>query len=119
MRRPTSRTPRSLTRRSLRRPSTLVTLGAGVVLGCSVLAPGLAGATPPVVVPTPPLIATLGTPGCSPGAAGCGQALLYPSGGDVDAAGNIYTADTANGQIEAWDASGNQLWRVGQTVSNR
>ena len=67
----------------------------------------------------PPLVTTYGNPGCTPGSTGCGLALVYPSGGAVDASGTLYTADTANGQIEAWDASGTLRWRVGQSASNK
>jgi sugar lactone lactonase YvrE len=69
--------------------------------------------------PTPTYIDTIGNPRCTPGAAGCGEALMYSSGGDVGKNGNIYTADTGNGQVEAWGASGSLLWRVGQETANK
>ncbi|MDX6323868.1 MAG: tripartite motif-containing protein 71, partial [Nocardioidaceae bacterium] len=44
---------------------------------------------------------------------------MYSSGGDTDTVGNIYTADTGNGQVEAFDPNGNLLWRAGQEVANK
>jgi len=97
----------------------LLALGAAAALGSALLTPGAASAAVPPPPPTPPLITTYGSPGCAPGSTGCGLALVYPSGGAVDESGNLYTADTANGQIEAWDGNGNLLWRVGQSATNK
>lgn len=76
---------------------------------------GIASATPPVV---PTVVGVLGQAVCDAGSASCGRALIYPSGGDVDAAGNIYTADTGNDEIEKWDPAGNMVWRVGLLSGN-
>jgi hypothetical protein len=42
-----------------------------------------------------------------------GHAGMYPSGVDVDPAGNIYAADTGNSQIEKYGPGGALLWRQG------
>ena len=41
------------------------------------------------------------------------HATMYPSGLDVDAAGNAYIADTGNDQVVALRPDGSQIWRVG------
>jgi tripartite motif-containing protein 71 len=68
-------------------------------LGTTVLAPG-AGA-----VTTPSYALTAGGPG---------HAVMYPSGLDVDAQGNVYVADTGGDAVAAYNASGTRLWQVGE-----
>jgi tripartite motif-containing protein 71 len=47
------------------------------------------------------------------GGGAAGHAGMYPSGVDVDPAGNIYAADTGNSQIEKYGPGGVLLWRQG------
>jgi DNA-binding beta-propeller fold protein YncE len=68
----------------------LALLVAGV-LGLGVLIATPAGA----VTTAPTYVRTIGS---------SGQAALYPSGLDVDAAGNVYVADTGNDQVEMYPA---------------
>ena len=42
-----------------------------------------------------------------------GHAQMYPSGLDMDDAGNIYVADTGDDEVEAYDDSGDELWVTG------
>ena len=42
-----------------------------------------------------------------------GHADMYPSGIDVDSAGNLYVADTGDDQVQAYDSAGQLLWEVG------
>jgi len=42
-----------------------------------------------------------------------GHAPMYPSGVDVDAAGNVYIADTGDDQVQSYNASGGIRWVVG------
>jgi tripartite motif-containing protein 71 len=44
---------------------------------------------------------------------GSGHAQIYGSGGDVDAAGNLYVADTGNDQVKKYSPAGTLLWNVG------
>ena len=44
---------------------------------------------------------------------GPGHAAIYASGVDVDAAGNVYVADTGNDQIKKYGPAGKLLWNVG------
>ncbi len=44
---------------------------------------------------------------------GPAHAATYPSGLDVDSAGNVYVADTGNDQVAAYGSNGVQRWRVG------
>jgi DNA-binding beta-propeller fold protein YncE len=44
---------------------------------------------------------------------GPGHAEMYPSGLEVDAAGNLYVADTGNDQVASYAPDGRQRWRVG------
>jgi sugar lactone lactonase YvrE len=48
-----------------------------------------------------------------------GHATMYPSGMDVDPAGNMYVADTGNDQVVAYSPTGAQLWRVGSEVGGK
>ncbi len=41
------------------------------------------------------------------------HATIYASGIDVDAAGNVYVADTGNDQVKAYNRSGTLLWNRG------
>jgi len=41
------------------------------------------------------------------------HATMYPSGVSVDAAGNVYLADTGNDQVKAYNRSGTLLWNRG------
>ena len=70
--------------------------------GTAPLGLGAAAAAP--VVPT--YLTSAGAPG------GVGHAAIYPSGLDVDSSGNVYVADTANGQIVSYAANGSTRWRV-------
>src|SRR5438552_11252151 len=54
--------------------------------------------------PTPQYVRTIGGPG---------HAEMYPSGLDVGPGGVVYVADTGGDQVAAYDATDNQLWRVG------
>ena len=77
-------------------------------------------AVPASAAPAPPVyVKTLGNPDCRPGEPDCGQALMYSSGGDVDAAGNIFIADTGNSQVASFTQAGTQRWRVGQGQGNK
>ncbi len=49
---------------------------------------------------------------------GSGHAQMYASGGDVDAAGNLYVADTGNDQVKKYGPGGNLIWNVGVRESN-
>jgi hypothetical protein len=69
------------------------------LLGALAVLPAVPASAAPLA---PVYVATLGNPGCTPGAADCGQALMYSSGGDVDEAGNIYIADTGNSQVASF-----------------
>jgi DNA-binding beta-propeller fold protein YncE len=79
------------------------TLGARLVL----LLISLAAVTsvPSALAAVPTYVETIGGPG---------HAEMYPSGLDVDPAGNVYVADTGNDQVAAYSPTGVQLWRVGQ-----
>jgi streptogramin lyase len=44
---------------------------------------------------------------------GAGHAQVYPSGVDVDAAGNVYAADTGNDLVKKYGPGGALLWSVG------
>jgi DNA-binding beta-propeller fold protein YncE len=44
---------------------------------------------------------------------GPGHAAIYASGVDVDAAGNVYVADTGNDQVKKYGPGGKLLWNVG------
>jgi tripartite motif-containing protein 71 len=44
---------------------------------------------------------------------GPGHAAIYASGVDVDAAGNVYVADTGNDQVKKYGPKGALLWNVG------
>jgi DNA-binding beta-propeller fold protein YncE len=44
---------------------------------------------------------------------GSGHAQMYASGGDVDAAGNLYVADTGNDQVKKYSANGTLVWNQG------
>jgi sugar lactone lactonase YvrE len=49
---------------------------------------------------------------------GPGHAQIYASGVDVDAAGNVYVADTGNDQVKRYNATGDLIWNVGRRGSN-
>src|SRR5437660_1692808 len=56
-------------------------------------------------VTSPAYVRTIGHPG---------HADLYPSGLDVDSAGNVYIADTGNDRVEKYPAGSNvPAWSVG------
>jgi tripartite motif-containing protein 71 len=46
-----------------------------------------------------------------------GHAAMYPSGLDVDGAGNVYVADTGDDQIQKYNSSGRRVWVVGKRGS--
>ncbi len=48
---------------------------------------------------------------------GPGHAQIYPSGLDVDPAGQLYVADTGNDQIVSFNPDGTERWRVGPRSS--
>jgi DNA-binding beta-propeller fold protein YncE len=75
-------------------------VGTGAIV---VAAPVAVAATPPTYV------STIG---------GSGHAAIYPGGIDVDAAGNLYVADTGNDQVEAFAPDGTQLWRQGTRATS-
>jgi sugar lactone lactonase YvrE len=52
----------------------------------------------------PPYVRTIGGPG---------HAEVYPSGVDVDPAGNVYAADTGNDQVKEYDRNGVLVWSIG------
>jgi DNA-binding beta-propeller fold protein YncE len=60
--------------------------------------------TAPAVAAAPSYVATIGGPG---------HAAIYPSGVDVDAAGNVYVADTGNDKVRKFGPGGALLWSVG------
>src|SRR4051794_9075909 len=74
-----------------------------LAIAAAALAPTLVPSVANAALP-PTYTATIG---------GSGHATIYPSGLDVDAAGNVYVADTGNDQVKAYDASGSLLWAVG------
>jgi hypothetical protein len=47
------------------------------------------------------------------GGGSAGHASMYPSGLDVDGAGNVYVADTGDDQIHRYGPGGALLWKVG------
>jgi DNA-binding beta-propeller fold protein YncE len=55
-------------------------------------------------VSAPVYLSTIGGPG---------HAQIYASGLDVDAAGNVYVADTGNDQVKKFAPNGTLLWNVG------
>jgi DNA-binding beta-propeller fold protein YncE len=82
---------------------------ARVIVATSVFGAALVGAGPrPVLAaePAPAFVTQIG-------GGTAGHAGMYPSGLDVDGAGNIYAADTGNSQIEKYDPSGSLLWSQG------
>jgi len=79
------------------RTASVVLLAAALLLSSAAAG---AGAAPT----TPSYVATIG---------GSGHAQMYGSGGDVDAAGNLYVADTGNDQVKKYSPAGNLLWNVG------
>ena len=42
------------------------------------------------------------------------HAEMYPSGLEVDSAGNVVIADTGNNQVAKYAPNGTQLWRIGE-----
>ena len=70
-----------------------------VAVLATLLIPGTALAADPV------LSRTLGGPL---------HAEMYPSGLEVDSAGNVIIADTGNNQVAKYTSAGVQLWRIGQ-----
>ena len=60
--------------------------------------------------PPPPAASTLTYSGTIGGPA---HAQMYTSGIDVDAAGNLYIADTGNDEVASFTPSGQLRWRVG------
>jgi DNA-binding beta-propeller fold protein YncE len=80
---------------------------AAIILGAMV-APTAADAISPASAATtfaPTYVRTIG---------GVGQATLYPSGLDVDSAGDVYVADTGNDRVEKYHSgSSTLLWSVG------
>lgn len=63
-----------------------------------------ASTTPPPAAAPPKYTTTIGGPG---------HAEIYPSGLDVDSAGNVYVADTGNDQVRAYSPTGALLWTTG------
>ena len=78
------------------RITSVLLLAAALLLASA--ASGGAAATQPTYV------ATIG---------GSGHAQMYGSGGDVDAAGNLYVADTGNDQVKKYSPTGSVVWNVG------
>ena len=58
----------------------------------------------PAAAAVPSYLTTIGGPG---------HAQIYPSGVDVDAAGNVYVADTGNDMVRKYGPGGALLWTVG------
>src|SRR5919109_1089666 len=82
---------------------------AGAAVGAAVLASvigGLPSAPPAFAGPTPTYVDTIG-------GGTAGHADMYPSGVDVDAAGNLYVADTGDDQILSFGPAGGQRWVIG------
>jgi tripartite motif-containing protein 71 len=84
--------------------SRLVPRGIVVLL---TLITSIAGAIPATAVPVAPTYVR------SIGGGTAGHAQMYPSGLDMDGAGNIYVADTGDDEIQAYDAAGDLLWVTG------
>jgi DNA-binding beta-propeller fold protein YncE len=62
---------------------------------------------------TSPAGATLGAPVYSGTIGGPGHAQMYPSGLDVNAAGDVFIADTGNDRVERYAADGSLVWSTG------
>jgi streptogramin lyase len=74
-----------------------------IAIAVALLAPA-AFAAVPAMAAAPAYVATIG---------GFGHAQIYPSGVDVDAAGNVYVADTGNDLVRKYGPGGELLWTVG------
>jgi tripartite motif-containing protein 71 len=62
-------------------------------------------AAPSATAAAPTYLRTIGEPG---------HAEMYPSGLDVDPAGNVYVADTGNDQVKKYSPLGTLLWSIGK-----
>jgi DNA-binding beta-propeller fold protein YncE len=80
------------------RSALIVLLAAAAVLVPTATGAGAA------VPPAPSYVATIGGPG---------HAEMYASGGDVDATGNLYIADTGNDQVDKYSPDGQRVWVQG------
>jgi DNA-binding beta-propeller fold protein YncE len=85
-----------------RRGRSVVVVGTALVasvIGALPNAPAFAG-------PTPTYVDTIG-------GGTAGHADMYPSGVDVDGAGNLYVADTGDDQILSFGPAGGSRWAIG------
>jgi DNA-binding beta-propeller fold protein YncE len=84
-----------------RRSTRTVSIAAAMVFSLLVSVPTLARAD----TGTPPVLQDI--------FGGPLHAEMYPSGLEVDSAGNIVIADTGNNQVAKYAPNGTQLWRIG------
>lgn len=89
---------------------TRIRLASGIVIGMIAVA-SITGVPSVMAAPVAPTYVR------SIGGGTAGHAQMYPSGLDMDDAGNIYVADTGDDEIQAYDAAGDLLWVTGSRGS--
>ena len=81
----------------------------GIVLGLTMVTPGLIAASPANTAVAAPSV----TAAYSSTIGGPGHATMYPSGMEIAPNGNVIIADTGNDQVAEYTPGGAKVWRVG------